>query len=189
MNRIAQKVNIEGRACHHVVHFLNILVNLLDIKTYLEIGVHNGTSMSYVVSSPKQIDCFGIDLFDEGPYKRDKLDIDRTISNIQSNNKGQSKINLIKGNSHNLETIDELAKRLNGNLVDLFFIDGDHGFEGVKKDFLNYEGFVKVGGVIVFDDYNSRWPGVVKFANSIDTKKFEIIGLYGDNELAIKKTE
>jgi len=40
------------------------MVQLLDIKNYLEIGVHNGASMSYVVNQNKNsINCYGIDLF------------------------------------------------------------------------------------------------------------------------------
>lgn len=38
--------------------------------------------------------------------------------------------------------------------IDVLFIDGDHEFQGCRKDFLNYEPHVVAGGFIIFDDYN-----------------------------------
>ena len=34
----------------------------------------------------------------------------------------------------------------------LFIIDGDHRYEGVRRDFLAYRHFVRPGGIIVFHD-------------------------------------
>jgi predicted O-methyltransferase YrrM len=184
------KSNIDGRICHHGVVVLNILTNLLDIKKYVEIGVHNGTSMSYVVSNNKRIECYGIDLFESTikQYHNDKLTYDRTLSNIEKNNKGDSVIRLIKGNSFNNETIDNLLSYIDKESIDLLFIDGDHSFKGVSSDFNNYEKFLKSGGVIVIDDYNKRWPDVVKFCdNNIDRNIFEILGVFKDNEMIIIK--
>ena len=41
---------------------------------------------------------------------------------------------------------------LAGKKVDLLFIDGDHSYEGVKKDFEMYSPLVADGGVIAFHD-------------------------------------
>ena len=38
--------------------------------------------------------------------------------------------------------------------IDFLFIDGDHSYEGVKKDFEMYSPFVRKGGLIVFHDTN-----------------------------------
>jgi predicted O-methyltransferase YrrM len=184
------KSNIDGRICHHGVVILNILTNLLDIKKYVEIGVHNGTSMSYVVSNDKRIECYGIDLFESTikQYHNDKLTYDRTLSNIEKNNKGDSVINLIKGNSFSNETIDKLISYIDLESIDLLFIDGDHSFKGVSSDFTNYEKFVKRGGIIIIDDYSSRWPDVVKFCDdNIDRNIFEILGVFKNNEMVIIK--
>lgn len=37
-------------------------------------------------------------------------------------------------------------------MLDYLFIDGDHSYEGVKKDFELYSPLVRAGGVIVFHD-------------------------------------
>ena len=182
--------NINGRICHHNVKILNLLVDLYDIKTYLEIGVHNGTSMSYIVHQNKSVECIGIDLFESTTkqYKPDDLLIERTTINIESNNKGNSTISFITGNSQNKETISKLESKIKEESIDLLFIDGDHSYQGIKLDFNNYTKFVKPGGFIVIDDYNKRWPDIIKFCdNEIDTTKFEKIGLFFNNELLIKK--
>jgi predicted O-methyltransferase YrrM len=62
------------------------------------------------------------------------------------------KIELIRGNSHSLETLEYLKKILSGRKIDFLFIDGDHTYEGVKKDYDLYSNFVKDGGLIAFHD-------------------------------------
>lgn len=50
---------------------------------------------------------------------------------------------------------------------DVAIIDGDHSYEGVKFDFENYAPFVKAGGYIIIDDFNSAdWPSVTQFVNA-----------------------
>lgn len=180
-------LSTNGRNCHHWVTVLNIIVKLYDIKTYLEIGVHNGTSMSYVINQNKaKINCYGIDLFEETieQYKPDSLSKNRTLENIQKNNKSQSSINLISGNSFSNETISKVSN-LN---VDLLFIDGDHCYTGISNDFLNYSPLVRKGGFIVIDDYNDRWPDIVKFSdNKINNTEYEKCGVFLDNELILIK--
>lgn len=61
-------------------------------------------------------------------------------------------LHLIRGDSHNESTYNRAVKALNGLLVDLLFIDGDHSYEGVKTDFLRYRNLVRPGGLIAFHD-------------------------------------
>ena len=69
--------------------------------------------------------------------------------------------------SYSARTINEVSKFLNGQQIDALFIDGDHRYEGVKKDFLCYRPFVKDGGLILFHDIvpdkgtGSDWSGGV----------------------------
>ena len=188
------KANINGRICHHRIKILHSIFYNSDYKSYLEIGVHNGSSMSYVVTNDKPIKCYGIDLFDDtyGHYlKEDKIRLERTTLNISKNNL-KSKVKLIKGNSTNNDTINELKKQLRGNKIDVLFIDGDHSYEGVKKDFINYSDFVRSNGLIILDDFDptyKTYPEIRQFAFEMfrNNLKYKILGVFGNNELLILK--
>jgi cephalosporin hydroxylase len=61
-------------------------------------------------------------------------------------------LHLVNGSSYDPRTVARLASLLNGRLLDVLFIDGDHRYEGVKQDFLHYRHFVRGGGFILFHD-------------------------------------
>ena len=66
--------------------------------------------------------------------------------------RGRQRIVLIRGDSHNLETLRKVERRLNGEKLDFLFIDGDHRYEGIKNDFEMYSPLVKEGGIIALHD-------------------------------------
>ena len=80
---------------------------------------------------------------------------------------------------------------MEGNKIDVLFIDGDHSYEGVKKDFLNYSDFVRSNGLIILDDFNinGKYPGILKFAFEMfeNNLKYKILGVFEKNELLILK--
>jgi predicted O-methyltransferase YrrM len=59
---------------------------------------------------------------------------------------------LIQGDSHQEQTIAQVRDLLDGRSVDLLFIDGDHTYEGVRRDFEAYGPFVAEGGILAFHD-------------------------------------
>jgi len=59
---------------------------------------------------------------------------------------------LIRGDSHDTKTLNEVKKILNGNKIDLLYVDGDHSYNGVKKDFELYSQLVNDNGFVVFHD-------------------------------------
>lgn len=58
----------------------------------------------------------------------------------------------VLGDSHDAETIVAVLKDLEGDPVDLLFIDGDHTYAGVRQDFLLYSPLVRSGGWVAFHD-------------------------------------
>jgi len=52
--------------------------------------------------------------------------------------KRKQKIFLIQGDSHSIETLRKIEGILRDNKVDFLFIDADHSYEGIKKDFEMY---------------------------------------------------
>jgi cephalosporin hydroxylase len=58
----------------------------------------------------------------------------------------------IRGDSSTPKTLARVRSLLNGHLLDLLFIDGDHSYEGVRADFAIYSPLVRPGGLIVLHD-------------------------------------
>ncbi len=62
------------------------------------------------------------------------------------------KIHLLRMNSHEKWTVKQVTGILGGRKLDFLFIDGDHKYEGVKRDFEMYSPLVRQGGMIAFHD-------------------------------------
>ncbi|MBY0546256.1 MAG: class I SAM-dependent methyltransferase, partial [Candidatus Obscuribacterales bacterium] len=45
-----------------------------------------------------------------------------------------------------------VERNLQGQKLDLLFIDGDHGYDGVKADFEAYRQFLREGAIVAFHD-------------------------------------
>jgi len=68
---------------------------------------------------------------------------------------------LLKEDSHKEETVRKLKDILGGGMIDLLFIDGDHRYEGVRKDFEMYSPLVRKGGIVAFHDICPGPPDAV----------------------------
>ena len=59
-------------------------------------------------------------------------------------------LHLLRGSSHSFWMRRRLGEVFDGRPLDYVFIDGDHRYEGVKKDFETYGSMVRKGGVVAF---------------------------------------
>lgn len=66
------------------------------------------------------------------------------------------KLYLLRRDSHDPKTLDQVRSCFGNQQVDYAFIDGDHTYEGVKSDFLLYGPLVRPGGLIGFHDIVAR---------------------------------
>jgi predicted O-methyltransferase YrrM len=184
------KIDITGRVCHHRIEILYALTELNNLQNYLEIGVHNGSSLSYVLQSNKNKNCIGIDPFETLQTKdhsmihyinKDNITQEKTLKNLRKNNKYNSNIKLIKKLSKNV-----LDKEINHN-IDLLFIDGDHNYKAVLDDYNKFSKYVKSGGFIVFDDLHQDGPK--KCFNEIvkTDKNVKLFGIYKETEGILEK--
>lgn len=71
---------------------------------------------------------------------------------IQLINRKSHNLVSVKGNSQDAKTVSAVADILQGQAVDLLYIDGDHSYEGVRKDFELYSPFCADRSLIVFHD-------------------------------------
>jgi len=58
----------------------------------------------------------------------------------------------IQGDSHDPNTFARINKIFPHKDVDFLFIDGDHSYDGVRRDFEDYSKLVRPGGLIVLHD-------------------------------------
>lgn len=68
------------------------------------------------------------------------------------------KVELLCGDSHTEEFSERASAAFNGEPVDFLFIDGDHLYDGVRKDFELYRKLVRPGGLIAFHDIVENQP-------------------------------
>ena len=177
------KINILGRIPHLKIKILYAIAKYFNCKNYLEIGVHNGASMSYVLKSNCIRTCVGIDPFEnlvtDDPYmvhyqEKDKITYLNTINNLKNNNINNCSIKLIQNYSENvnINNIDIT--------FDLLFIDGNHSYNNVLKDYYKFKVLVKKG-YIVFDDLHQEGPKKA-FQNIINTdNEINLFGIYKNN--------
>lgn len=87
--------------------------------------------------------------------------------------KRRQKLVFVRQDSHNFHTLDIISKICNNQNIDFLFIDGDHTYEGVKKDFEMYSSLVKKNGIIALHDIlpsKDSLCTVSKFWNEIKSK-------------------
>jgi predicted O-methyltransferase YrrM len=62
------------------------------------------------------------------------------------------RLDLLRADSHDPATVEQVDSLLGGEQLDFLFIDGDHSYDGVKQDFESYSPLVREGGLIGFHD-------------------------------------
>ena len=142
-------------------------------KTILEIGTASGGSLfSLCKLAPSDATLLSIDLPEGkfgGGYPEWKTPIYRLFK------KDNQKIYLLREDSHLEQTVKKVNDILLGKKIDFLFIDGDHSYDGVKKDFEMYSSLVNKGGIIAFHDVAPNGlpeftGGVPKFWKEIKNK-------------------
>jgi predicted O-methyltransferase YrrM len=74
-------------------------------------------------------------------------------------------LHLIRADSHAISTRERLTNLLNGPAIDFLFIDADHTYEGIKRDWEMYSPLVRRGGVIAVHDIAANYE-------TFEVKKF-----------------
>jgi predicted O-methyltransferase YrrM len=122
-------------------------------RIVLEIGTGRGGTL-YLLAQPARVDALlvsidappaGYEFGGRPEYKR-RARLYRTLG------RDRQRIVYIVGDSHGEETRSEVLRALDGKLVDVLFIDGDHSRAGVEADFRTYSPLVRRGGLVAFHD-------------------------------------
>ncbi|MEM4436803.1 MAG: class I SAM-dependent methyltransferase [Thermosphaera sp.] len=138
-----------------IIQLLSLLAELKP-KTLLEIGTAGGgTLFLFSQIAPLNATIISIDL-PGGPFGGGYPEW-RTPLYKSFAKKGQ-KIHLIRADSHDPKTLEIVREILDDRELDFLFIDGDHTYEGVKRDFEMYSPLVRKGGIIAFHDIVEHPP-------------------------------
>lgn len=148
--------------------FLKLLTLFKDKspKVIVEIGTAMGGALfcfTKLASPNSRI--VGIDI---GGYRTWKVPIYQAFARETQN------LHLLRFDSHHPETLQKLREILQGEPINFLFIDGDHSFEGVKRDFEMYAPLVAKGGIIAFHDIvpgpRKNVGGVPEFWKELKTR-------------------
>lgn len=146
----------------------NELIESLDKDMIIcEIGVFKGEFSKYIYNTIKPKELHMIDLFDGMMCSGDKdgnniiwADLNEEYINLKSYFNNNQNVKIHKGFSF------EILNTFVDEYFDLIYIDGDHSYDGVKKDLNIAFNKIKNGGYIFGHDYNQTvFPGVVKAVN------------------------
>ncbi len=66
--------------------------------------------------------------------------------------RGHQTVEIIRGNSHSQEVEAQLQNVIGNRKIDYLFLDGDHTYDGVKKDFETYSKFLDEDAIVAFHD-------------------------------------
>jgi predicted O-methyltransferase YrrM len=154
------------------------------VHTMLEIGTANGGTLflfSRVLESNAKI--ISIDLPKGrfgGGYDNFKIPF---FTNFAQKDQ---RIFLIRADSHSESSASIVKSILKNQRLDFLFIDGDHTYKGVKKDFQTYSPLVRKGGLIAIHDICTGPPELAGEVNKFWT---EIRNAYAYQEIIYSSNE
>jgi predicted O-methyltransferase YrrM len=116
------KQTLEYKKTEHYTNFIKWLIKLTNCKSYLELGIEYGINIENIKN---EVDiCVGVDIKDE--FNTDGIEFYKM-------------------------TTDDFFKENNKNF-DIIFIDANHDFKQVKKDFDNSLKILNKYGIIIIHD-------------------------------------
>jgi len=145
----------------------------LFYNRHKEVGIDNGPSqhpfelwalLSFLESYYPKIDAIAeIGVFKGGTLRfwREILSDDGILIGIDLNDRGfipqvqkefelDKRIEFVIGNSISNDVVNKVKEKLNGRLLDMLYIDGNHN--QAWGDYISYKDFIKSKGLIVFHD-------------------------------------
>src|SRR5690348_3819631 len=133
---------------------------------FVEIGrFRGGSTMMFASALPDGVELWSYDLHVALRPDMPGAELDRELAGALERYALAEKVHLVVADS---TTVDPPSDSL-----ELLFIDGDHSYEGARRDFERWSPLVRVGGTVLFHDavdtggYGNVYPGVAKFVSEI----------------------
>lgn len=132
------------------------LAEMVGAKSILEIGVAYGYHADFMCTILPSINYIGVDPYEAGYDLNDIfcLDVQKLFNEAIPQNAMNRLFNVVSSNLHKFEGRAKLirekswiaADQFADGSFDLIYIDGDHTYEGVKKDLNAWYPKIRVGG-------------------------------------------
>jgi len=177
---------IEPRQNPYEIEALYKRVCELNPRRVLEIGTaRGGTLYLWAQAAAEDATLVSVDLPGGdfgGAYPQARVPFYQAFAREQQH------MHLLREDSHQTTTLEQVTSLFGEHEIDFAFIDGDHTYEGVKQDFEMYGPLVRPGGIIGFHDIVDRpdVPGleVNRFWDEIKQKyeAYEFIGPDGSGK-------
>jgi predicted O-methyltransferase YrrM len=139
-------------------------VSKKPFKTFVEVGVWKGHSISYLADKLRNTECeiFAVDLFDK-TYRYDNPEYKHLKDQVPHIKDIYNKNLTLSSTRDMIKDIQGLswvcAEEFDDYSLDFVFIDADHTYESVLKDIYAWYTKVRTGGILSGHDYSS-WSGV-----------------------------
>lgn len=198
---ISKYGNVPAYCLDNTRNFIKSHMSSIYSGIFVEIGVYGGSTLLdiYDICKTNNNQIYGIDpwdkitIFNGQNYDESNLTV-RTQEINRYTHVKNNLMNIISSNNLNINILNEnswdVYNTFEDNSINCIHIDGDHSYEGVKKDLTLYWIKIKSGGMIINDDYH--WGGVKKAIDEfINNHKDHIITHYpiqnGEKNVIIKR--
>lgn len=148
-----------------------------DAKVAVEIGSFRGKSAAYIASGlPANGKLFCVDPWQDSAQVREKQysvagNLQRFVENIEACG-FTKKVTPLQGFS------EDVSATWVGK-IDMMHIDGGHDYDEVLTDIRCWMPHMRPGGVMLFDDWSSRFPGIDDAVHDMfDTVMLHNVGSY-----------
>jgi cephalosporin hydroxylase len=119
-------------------------------SSVIEIGsLHGGTLFAWCQTAAPTATLVSVDLPGGafgGGYREDRSAL------LQGYAQPGQTLDLLRMDSHAPATLRTVRDVLDGRLIDFLMVDGDHTYDGVRRDFELYSTLMAPGGLIAFHD-------------------------------------
>jgi predicted O-methyltransferase YrrM len=120
------------------------LVRAQQPRRVLEIGTHIGGTL-YLLAWASEADARILSV-DVQSYERRRRRLYRSFA------RSHQVVDVLEADSHLTSTRETVAQFFDAEPLDVLFIDGDHSYEGVRRDYELYAPLLRPGGIVAFHD-------------------------------------
>lgn len=154
---------------------IGAITKALQPRAILEFGTFMGVStLTMALNSPEDCRIVTIDLPNDyrladlatlapGEHRMVRNSVDKTGSAYREHPL-VGKISELRANSLNIDVTEHIHN------VDFCLIDGGHSYEIVRSDTINALRVLTPSGIIMWDDYRWKAPGVTKYLEELQTQ-------------------